>query len=58
MLRSMLAIALLALAPAACGEKPPRLEHAADKPAALPQGAGDPLRERALSQSESARIYH
>lgn len=58
MLRTTLGIGVLALALAACAEKPPRVEHKEEASSALPRGAGDPMRERALSQGESARIYH
>ena len=54
----LLAITVLTLAVAACGEKPPRVEAGREQAAAMPQCAGDPLRERALVQGESARIYH
>jgi predicted small lipoprotein YifL len=58
MLRSVLGIAVLVLAVTGCGEKPPRVEPAREQAAALPGGASDPMRERTLSQGESARIYH
>jgi hypothetical protein len=57
-LRGLLGITVLALAVAACGEKPPRVEAAREQAALLPQGASDPMRERTLLQGESARIHH
>lgn len=56
----MLGMALLVvvLTFVSCGEKPSRVQTA-KQDAALPAGgASDPLRERALSPSESSRIYY
>jgi hypothetical protein len=54
----MLLAALMILTLSACEEKPQRVLPAAHQKLSLPEGAGEPLRERALSQGESGRIYH